>query len=282
MISAPDSGYKFGTKNNWRGWVWNRIKNRLNVPAREALVLYLAGPDDLDRPHAIRRGFKANNLIAVDRDSHLISGLRKSGALAVSADLVDLLTALSLGERRIDVVLGDFCCGLEAKHLGFLAYMPSMPAFRGCVWALNFMRGRDASTNWWRKITFDTVPALWPFVDAKHRGAHFILRYAQIVVETLGQRGELRDEQEAIDYLLTLPLVLAPDFHSYKSSSRQVFDSCVFSYPSDLANTDKGWLPTDLTLMPIAKKRYLYKFPKIAAQSRRMNAVLAHRTMRGP
>jgi hypothetical protein len=74
--------YKFGTKANWRRWQWNRIVERLAVPVRDAVVVYLAGPEDLDRPVALSKGFRPDNLIAVDRDGDVVKQLRMNGTLS--------------------------------------------------------------------------------------------------------------------------------------------------------------------------------------------------------
>ena len=39
--------YKFGNKNNWRRWQWNKIMERLNKPPKDAVVVYLIGPCDI-------------------------------------------------------------------------------------------------------------------------------------------------------------------------------------------------------------------------------------------
>lgn len=58
--------YNFDEKNKWRIWNWNRIRERLTCKPRDALVLYLAGPQDLDRAVAMRKGFDPLNMIAVE------------------------------------------------------------------------------------------------------------------------------------------------------------------------------------------------------------------------
>ena len=41
--------YKFGRKNNWRRWAWNKAKDRLSVPVKDAVVLYLPSKQNIDQ-----------------------------------------------------------------------------------------------------------------------------------------------------------------------------------------------------------------------------------------
>ena len=63
--------YTSKPKEIWRRWVWNRVAERINLSITgfkrsEAFGLYLVGPDDLDRPVAMEKGFLSLNLIAVE------------------------------------------------------------------------------------------------------------------------------------------------------------------------------------------------------------------------
>lgn len=105
-------GYKFGDKNNWRRWVWNRICERLTKPRRDAVVVYLPGKEDLDRKVAVERGFSPYNLIAVDRSPSVVSIMKAKGALCIEGNLIDVLQCFKNTNVRVDVVLADLCCGL--------------------------------------------------------------------------------------------------------------------------------------------------------------------------
>ena len=73
--------YKNGRKNNWRRTVFNQVSAR--VSARDAIVVYLPGPQDLDRQVLCEKGFSPNNLIAVDKDRNVVASLRSKNKVAI-------------------------------------------------------------------------------------------------------------------------------------------------------------------------------------------------------
>lgn len=136
--------YKFGSKNNWRRWEWNRIDELLPVPRKEATVLYLPGEQDLDRVEAVRRGFSDNLLFAVDRDGQVIDSLRDRQVSALRGNIIDVLYAW---KGTIDVVVADFMGGLSDRTLDFIVALQESESIEPhhTVIAVNMMRGRDAS-----------------------------------------------------------------------------------------------------------------------------------------
>lgn len=104
--------YRNGQKKNWRGWQWNRIVERLAVPVEEALCLYLCGPEDLDREKALSKGFRSENLIAVDLEQVNIDHVRDSGGLGICHDLGALIREWP-ADWPLDVIVADYCVGLE-------------------------------------------------------------------------------------------------------------------------------------------------------------------------
>jgi hypothetical protein len=135
--------YRADQKNAWRGWQWNRIVERLTVPVEDATVLYLCGPEDIDREKALRLGFTNENLIAVDVDEESIRRVRASGGLGIAHDLTELVESWPR-EWPIDVVVADFHCGLNNMTMGFLDALcrgANLP-----VVSMNAQRGRDAQS----------------------------------------------------------------------------------------------------------------------------------------
>lgn len=110
--------YDSGVKKTWRGWLHNRIEDLLMAPHSEATVLYLCGPDDFDREYAIARGFKNHNLIAVDLNEDNVRRVRKNGGLAICHDLTEVVASWPK-DWPIDVVIADFCAGLNADTSRF-------------------------------------------------------------------------------------------------------------------------------------------------------------------
>jgi hypothetical protein len=156
--------YRNGRKNNWRGWQWNRIVERLSVPVEDATVLYLCGPDDVDREKALARGFRNENLIAVDVVEEYIGRIRSTGGLGIRHNLHDLLWAWPQ-DWPLHVVIADYCAGItrETSRLkNILALGPaiSQPGVTTVVCA-NFQRGRDAWSNPIRDVHKDLFSTEW-------------------------------------------------------------------------------------------------------------------------
>lgn len=253
--------YKFGNKNNWRRWLWNRIAER--TPGRaNATVLYLAGPEDLDSKEAQRRGFDNRNLIAVENDGASVKRLRASKRNTIQENICDVILAWPTS-KPIDVLLLDFCCGLEAKIFDKLQYALLSPALRHSTIAVNMLRGRDPSSSEMRAMVH----------DRKHRGEIFALHQVGATVSVLGVNNS---EVEQVKMYQVLLENLNDAATSYKSKS-QVFDSIIYRNP--LRGFSSGNFG-DL-------ERFCSKFfirlqgAKAANETKRkISAALAHRTMR--
>lgn len=140
MAKVGIDNYKTGTKNNWRHQCWNEISRRVKNK-RNATVLYLAAEQDLDRSVAIRRGFQANNLIAVDMRQSVVDQLRDKSKIAVQGRIEHIACAWA----DVDVVYADFCCGLTKDAMRSIEMMCMLPFIKNeCVFLFNFMRGREA------------------------------------------------------------------------------------------------------------------------------------------
>lgn len=169
-------------KTHWRYWLWKRIKAKLDKPANKATALYLVGPEDHDRDVAIKNGFRAENLIAVDVDSHHVANVRSNGQLAVQLPLQDVLYGWN--DEPVDVVVADLCCGLtELSEDINLKIVIGSPAIRiGTVIAINHLRGRESgiAKEWFDNETrrMRSVPE----TSRKHRGMRWGIRYVGDVV----------------------------------------------------------------------------------------------------
>ena len=104
----PD--YTRKPKEEWRRWVWNRVTERIPKVARDgsrradATVLYLVGPNDLDREVALSKGFRGFNVIAVDIDEECIVKVRKAHNLGICGRLVTRFLLL-FGNTLVDMQL---------------------------------------------------------------------------------------------------------------------------------------------------------------------------------
>lgn len=229
------SSYANATKESWRGWLWNRIVERLpefhrgHVPpigsgrlrnvASQKTVLYLAGPEDNDRSFAIKRGFAHENLIALDRSGAVVSKVRQRGVIAINGDLCEAIGQWP-ESWPLDVIIADFCCGFNATAFALVSALIRGRAVTGqTVIAVNFLRGRDAESNELRAT----------FAGEKHRGNLFIT--SLIAGAAFGGSSHVSDSgkfsliQNGMDFA-------NPVISSYPSTAgTQWFDSVVFRFP---------------------------------------------------
>lgn len=144
MKAGVEKQYKFGQKNNWRRRVWNEAASRI-ADKKSALVLYMPGPNDLDRPIALSKGFSNNNLIGIERHRETAKSLRQQKKNIVIGNAEQFLTGWDF-TQQFDFIHFDFCCGLtenviRAVELAQLAAKPGAPI---CV---NLLRGREAKSG---------------------------------------------------------------------------------------------------------------------------------------
>lgn len=139
--------YLFEDKNRWRIMVWSRIVGRLKrcgKKPQDCLVVYLAGPQDLDRAVAMRKGFLPSNLIAVEIDGARVDGLRDQSVLTIRADMFDTLMNWR-HKRKPDVVYADLCSNLNPKTIDRLcSVLLTSNVPHETVVIVNFQRGREA------------------------------------------------------------------------------------------------------------------------------------------
>jgi hypothetical protein len=255
--------YKFGTKANWRRWQWNRIVERLAVPVRDAVVVYLAGPEDLDRPVALSKGFRPDNLIAVDRDGDVVKQLRMNGTLSVCATIEEVVHSWPHG-RTIDAVVADYCGNMtQSRMLSVFRMRSSFAAFEA-VLSVNMLRGREHDFT----STTSELNRLGLF-GLKHRGQILCAVMNASIIQSCGAIGDWSRMQALQQYFM---LSVRPAFSEYLSDSGQWMDSVV------LAGSNPG--VTRQRIEEI-KAEHIdetgFTKPKV---SRSISAVLAHRTMR--
>jgi hypothetical protein len=258
--------YTSSPKLTWRGWVWNRITERISKLDRpDAIVLYLVGPNDLDREIAIRKGFKSKNLIAIDRDEECVKAARRIGSLAIQATLEDLLVAWPK-DLPISAVLADFTCGLD-KVMNFFqgAILASRAIHPETVIAVNLQRGRDPASNPLReglraakkRLSSGRLDNLYSdefndiFLDELHRGKQL---YSNFLYHCMMSFGPDRFKTMLLGFSTTFLQQTKPVFYSYRQKVGMPYmDSVVFSMPygkfsglqSELLEIYKDWRKLD-------------------------------------
>jgi hypothetical protein len=150
-LRGSERNYRFGQKDHWRRTLWNEILRRTAGREKTEPILYLAGPQDLDRWVAESKGVPSQNLIAIDTKQSNVLSVKRLGLPAIDADAQELLVAWPHSRAVCGVVL-DFCSGLEEKVMWRTLSALLRSPFSGATIGINFMRGRDPSTNEYRDI----------------------------------------------------------------------------------------------------------------------------------
>lgn len=269
-MSGAVMNYDFGPKRHWRRWAWNRIDESVVGDRRDKLVLYLAGADDFDRAEALRRGFVANNLVAVERDAASLASLRGQGVLAVEGEFAEVAHHLAK-TRRCDVLFGDFCNGLTPDLVHNVQRWCGEPNLRDAVFAFNLLRGRDSKSAEMRGACSGIADP----GKRKHRGYMlFMWTVMALAIGLARAEGKEEDDPSIVENGMLLHRRMKWAIGSYRSASGQYFDSVVFTSPmrgmpaADAA--DKAWWD--------AARPALQKDGVSAARS--VAAVMAHRTRR--
>lgn len=262
-MSGAERDYKFGNKNNWRRWLWNRIRERLSIPPSEATVVYLAGAQNLDAEEAIRRGFRRENLIAIDKDQDIVRQLRQNGSLALQADITIAAWAIN---RPVHVLLMDFCSGLEAHIADYAHALLAKKTLWNCVVATNLLRGRDASSTRLRQAFSEC---------GKHRSeilrTEMFLQLQRYIARRIWNPDKPSEERDQFYAQFWKKFNGTVAISSYKSGP-QYFDSSVYLNPManfvrsepDFFNGLQGMMAITDEIEPIRK---------------RLAALLARRTM---
>jgi len=228
--------YSNGTKETWRGWQWNQIVKRLCGgkklgPAatkeilQQKVVAYLVGPEDKDREIAIKKGFRSENLLAIDIDDNKVASVRKAGGIAISGSLQQILLEWPC-VLKLDAVIGDFCGGFNNSFKQFAdCLLVSKAVKKDTIISVNLLRGREPNL----KSDLEGNDS-----QIKHRGV-FALSYFYwkiqrlFIAELFAATGHVncdcckeKNEQRLIHSM-------NPVTYSYRSGN-QYFDSVVFSH----------------------------------------------------
>jgi hypothetical protein len=275
--------------------LWNRITGhtkKMNEHApigakpkpavKDAVVLYLAGPQDLDRKVAIKSGFRSGNLIAVDIDKQLVRTMRSEGKIAIHGDFVDVVGNWTHRDKPT-VIYADFCGGLE-KNIYRLRYAISAMAhshgfdeMAAFIVAINMLHGRDKWSDQLREMrkAFGAEDVV-RYADSRigldkdplHRGRLFIM--STWLGMALSQKLTRQTAKTMFDGMMSW---MRPEFLQYRSGS-QYMDSVIF-YERAVGALGAHLGPSDGSIEVPSMEDF--KNTKLRGQ---IAACMAHRTLR--
>lgn len=160
ITTDPARGYRSGQKNNWRRRVWNLLLANMRVPAREARGVFLPGPEILDLAVASSKGFRPENLTAIEIKGHLASSLRRQWRCPVVHEVIDGAVLCWPESDPLDFIIADYCGTLnQAQYLRDALLCSRGLNRRGCVLIINLLRGREQ--GYWADVA-RTLSSLCP------------------------------------------------------------------------------------------------------------------------
>lgn len=278
-MKSPDKDYNFPRKHHWRCQVWSELRRRVTVHPKEAIIIYLAGEQNLDREQAIRNGFHENNLIAVDGDMKVVKSLRGKGQLAVHGDIFQVIRNWSR-DVKINGIIFDFCSGITSSE--FCAGIQNCLMMRQCkesVSVVNFLRGRDSFLTRVKSSLISINESPDPFyqeiINEKHRGILTLTFIMELFLESLFQiYGDQITHKRYLNICSLYDKKASAVYTSYRSKVT-FFDGVIFNNP--LYNK-----ATENICDVLSENMHHPSMDKHFDQSlkNQISAILAHRTMR--
>lgn len=294
--------YGNGTKETWRGWVVNRICDRIpKCYRRESVGIYLCGPRDRDRSLLLNRGFVNANLIAVDRDIDCIKEVRRGGGIGIQGDLLDVVDELGR-KLKVAFVIADLVAGVNKYAIDLLECL-QLTGDGATVIAMNLQRGRDPDATTMRRDMSDEE---WAFHSSHftwtkplepkqiHRGYIILASYLMdamkasepAMTEHLDERGKwlyplVKDDANRRT-IAKCYRHMSPSLYSYPSERGNLwFDSFVIT--SLFGPVDSDEVEKQLHKMDNLFKRLDPRgFGKVIKRRQRIAAALAIRTKKIP
>ena len=121
--------YDNPTKQTWRGWAWNQVKNRVHVGSR---VLVLCGEyGHADLWHGTKRGME---VVGVDLSDDCVEKFRNAGGVAIKDKLHRQVWSM-----KPDAVIADMLGGVTQNS--FVDVIHATMLTKCIVW--NGLAGRD-------------------------------------------------------------------------------------------------------------------------------------------
>jgi len=255
-MSGGLESYKFGQKNNWRRWAWNRIARTLlrsGVHPSEAIGIYLPGKQDLDRDVALSKGFLPDNLIPVDMDRSTIESLRKAGRLAIHSKALPVLSSWNCKRVPLNFIHADpFHCASSLSTNLMQQSLAVLGASGGGVLSMTVSRGHENG------------PYGELIRETRDKGVanRFVLVLMGMIADWAADEAIKRKDPNAV----------APYFESrLKFWTNRIVG--MRTYRSKTSTMDCGILSVPNTFVKNA-------VPATSEKSREIAAFLAHRTMR--
>lgn len=142
---SPQKGYLFDEKQKYREQVWENFAKNLNVST--AVVVFLPSKEGAEIPLALSKGFKEENLIAIDDNPALIasSKWRKEYPKIrfYGNDLIRASERITKDKIKIDAVNLDLCGTISNKTFNQVNGFIKNIQYDNLLMSITLMQGRE-------------------------------------------------------------------------------------------------------------------------------------------
>lgn len=143
---GPKEGYGFSAKEGYREHVWREFAANLHgVEVRDAIAVFMPGPDGAEIPVALSHGFSEKNLIAVDENPALLAAAkwRKSypGVRVMGGKVSRVFERMRKEGIAPHAINLDLC---NALSIELFEELEAVQIVEGGVFALTVQKGRES------------------------------------------------------------------------------------------------------------------------------------------
>lgn len=214
--------YTAASKQSHRGWLWNRLTERLQTSSGDAVGVVLIGPHGHDVEKAIRHGCKLQNIIAVDVVKDNVDRHRSQGGIGIVGDIRSVLRHWN--DRPLDFAVLDTCgtfyfclqCYQEGVRSGAINANTAV--------YMNMQRGRESQPP-----SHKSSPAQYRDMFGKHRGKWVVEIIASHITSDAMTGGIIAADLQSVAWCQRrVTEFLNPAYDTYRSR-RVVMDAVVFT-----------------------------------------------------
>lgn len=202
----------------------------VNKNKKDLTIMYLPGEQDIDRDIAKRKGFNVKNMIAVDRDTKVVSKFKNDKKLIIEGDIGDIIYNYK-NSKKIDIIIADLYHGATFNLLKLIYQIITSNALNNeSIIAFNLLRGRD------NYIKSDFIKNL--DVNVKHRGEIATGLFIRILNDFTNNLENICNidnmiKDDSLDSAIVynnISITKNAKYNSYKTINGLIYDSCVFVY----------------------------------------------------
>ena len=149
-IVGPSNDYDFSEKQRYREDIWSNVKEHLKVHPSKAKVIFFPSKHGFEIPLILKKGFKEENLYAVERDKDVVKFAFSDGWKKQYPNIKyyhkEATEFIELASEKIkfDVVILDICNNFSIHLIKEMTNIFEQPFFNdGCIFSTTLIHGRE-------------------------------------------------------------------------------------------------------------------------------------------